>query len=152
MSFSAKDSDTYPSPGISNESSPSSSPPSTQSPPLNRSSTPLEPSQLPANFNASPTGSYSSNLTSFVGKLPPNLVGRSAEDCNSYFSSSGFSKLHNSLGTMADKEEHTERDRISRDSSVIRPLGECLPDDHGHQVSGRVATISNWQCQIHNKI
>uniref|UniRef100_A0AAR5PXD5 CCR4-NOT transcription complex subunit 4 n=1 Tax=Dendroctonus ponderosae TaxID=77166 RepID=A0AAR5PXD5_DENPD len=130
----AKDSDTYPSPGLSSESSPSSSPPSTQSPPLNRSNTPLESSPLPTNFNASPTGSYSSNVTSFVGKLPPNLVGRSSEDCNSYFSSSGFSKLQNSLGTMADKEEHIDRDRISRDSSMIRPLGECLPDDHGHQV------------------
>ncbi|XP_050314509.1 uncharacterized protein DDB_G0283357 isoform X2 [Anthonomus grandis grandis] len=144
----AKDSDSsYPSPELSNEPSPSSSPPSTQSPPLlePREPTPSESSDSslgPAQFIAPPTASFSVNNvavnSSFANQLPPSLGGHLEHDSNSYFSSNGFSKLQSNLhqGNVIDKERLlADRQRLSGgELGVSRSLGEALHDDQGHQV------------------
>ncbi|CAG9772752.1 unnamed protein product [Ceutorhynchus assimilis] len=128
-----KDSDTYHSPGFSTESSPSSSPPSTHSPPLQLMVTPpMVLPDAPTSFNTSPNSFQCNNGTSsFASKLPPNLVVGS-EDNNSYFSSSGFSKMHSA--SSVDKEQHSmDRDRLGGDAGVARTLGD-LQEDNGHQL------------------
>ncbi|KAL1501219.1 hypothetical protein ABEB36_006587 [Hypothenemus hampei] len=158
-----KDSDTYPSPGLSSEPSPSSSPPRTISPPMSLSNhhtlnlsdescgdmsvtisaasfgTP-PPSVLAMNGSRSPSSpspfsvsNANNGNTSFAGsKLPSSLCGRS-EDNNSYFSSSGFSKLHrNSLlekdEDNSDGKGQDRNRRVGVDLVADRPMGDGLPD------------------------
>ncbi|XP_066251946.1 homeobox protein 5 isoform X2 [Euwallacea similis] len=129
-----KDSDSYPSPQLSSEPSPSSSPPSTISPPLQRSTTPSDSSTTPNVLSSPPNSSHSINgMGTFTGKLPPNLVGRS-EDNNSYFSSSGFTKIQNNLDNGKTKDVNCDRQRLSGEIESVRPLVETLQDEDGHQM------------------
>lgn len=142
----AKESDSDSSLQISENSSPSPSPSSTQTPPLETSTPPTIIENNTVNYSSSvpTTGTQFAN-SSLSSKLSSSLIGDHLED-NSYFSSSGFSKLQNALDNLTDRKNKDELKIGEVEGS--RVLGEMLQDDQNHQVLTdtlpAISTTEDW--------